>query len=321
MRVSRDKRMPSWLIGLILIVVIAIGSVARLLEAAALGRQVPGAGGVRERSRHPPELAGADRGRQRRQGERRRGAGERRERDRRGAGDRGRRGGLGDRGGRRQRRRGCGGDDGARGGRAPAAHRRDPEGPPAPLPRGQLLRRAPPGEPERGGDRRGLHLPGQPHRVLGAARPGADNASGRRPHEPPDLPRRARRRADQARRRRGLPRALPDLRAGGQVHLAGGRSLPRYAPGRPGRRNPRSRPRCSRARPQRGDAPGPRHQLPRLRRVLCRRGRRARRGDRGPARRAHRCRARVREPEREFPGGSRVRPRGSARRGVDAGHA
>ena len=50
--------------------------------------------------------------------------------------------------------------------------------------------------------------------LLGAARPGADHAPGRRPHRPADLPRPVRQRAGQARRRRGLPRALPHLGAG-----------------------------------------------------------------------------------------------------------
>ena len=42
------------------------------------------------------------------------------------------------------------------------------------------------------------------------------------------LPRPVRQRADQARRRRGLPRALPHLAAVLQVHLAGQRGVPRH---------------------------------------------------------------------------------------------
>ncbi len=138
-------------------------------------------------------------------------------------------------------------------GRPAPARGRDLQAPPAPLPRGQLLRRCQPREPERGRDRRRPHLPGQPDGLLGPARPDPHHPPGRRSQRPAGLPQPVRQRADQARRRRGLPRALPDLGAGGQVHLAGQRGLPRHRAGRPARHDQRPRPGGPGPRAQRAD--------------------------------------------------------------------
>ena len=136
--------------GLIVALLIAVGvylAFAKKLPFTGEGFTAQRA--VRER-RHPArDLAGADRRRQRRQGDRGRA--------------RGRRGAR-----HLQRRRG-----------GPADPRgRDDRDPPAALPRGQLLPRPRPGQPERPGARRRRHDPDHPDRDRGPDRRGADRAPG-----------------------------------------------------------------------------------------------------------------------------------------------
>ena len=72
------------------------------------------------------------------------------------------------------------GDDGARRGRAAPPRGRALQDPPAPLPGRELLHRRAAREPVGARDRRGAQLPGQPHVPLGAARSGPDHAPVRR---------------------------------------------------------------------------------------------------------------------------------------------
>ena len=176
-----------------------------------------------------------------------------------------------------------------------------------------------PGQPERRRGRGRAHLPDQPDLLLGPARPGADDAPGRRPRRPADVPRPVRQRADQVRRRRGLPRALQELAPRVQVHLAGQRGAARNPAGGPAGRDPRPR----RGGPRARTATRPRSRawsrnFATVSGSFAPAGPGTRRGDSGAARRARGGAAGVRQPQRLVPGGPRVRPRGAARRALDA---
>ena len=114
--------------------------------------------------------------------------------------------------------------------------RRDPA---ADLPRGQLLRRTRPGQPERAGDRQRRHDPGQPHLDRGPARRSADRAAGAGPRRPQPPARGARHRLHERTERRGRrdPAARgegPDRRRSAQRRLqVRRRRRPLQRPGRP----------------------------------------------------------------------------------------
>ena len=126
------------------------GRLPRLHQARAVHPRLPRQGRLPVGQLDPQELAGADRGRQRRQGRQDRGQ-VRHQRGRR--------------------------DDGDRPEGPAAAQGRHDEDPPAHLPRGQLLRRRPARHAERADHRRRRHDPDHPDGDAGAARPGAHGAS------------------------------------------------------------------------------------------------------------------------------------------------
>ena len=110
--------------------------------------------------------------------------------------------------------------------------------------------------------RRRPHLPGQPDRHAGAARPGADRAADRHARGPQDAAARVRRRP-QGQGRQGLQRARSST---GSRPTATRRSCPRRARregARPLRLHRPRRRRGRRARPQPRAAQGPDHELPR----------------------------------------------------------
>ena len=253
MRAERRKRLPNWAVGLILVVVVGVLSVYAFTKTLpwadkySVQAVFANAGNVRPAS--PVRIAGVNVGKvtsvehlapedaaQTAQ------VGGEDVPEERGAVDRDRR------------------DDGARGVGAAAAHRRDDEAPPAPVPRGQPVRRPAARQPERPGGRRRARLPGRSDSGRRPARPGADHAPGGRADRPPDPARPVRQRARQARRLGGPARAVPLLARRLPVHVAGERGAARAAAPRPlgPDREPGLHGRGP--GPQRGRAPGPRHE-------------------------------------------------------------
>ncbi len=218
----RSGRFSPLQVGLIAIVVIAVGRVLRLHEGHPVHQGLRDDGGLREHERHRRQLAGAHRRRPGGQGHEGRG---------RGAG--------------LDRR---GGHDAARRAGAAAARRRADEDPASDLPRGQLLRGRRAGHPQRRRAARGRHDPLDPDQRAGPDRPGARRAQDRRTQGPPGSAAGLRRRHRRAPGRGGGRRPGP-LDAGrdrGSVaerlarRLGGGaprhRHRERRAPGHPGRR-------------------------------------------------------------------------------------
>ena len=202
MRRERGRRLPSWVIGLVLLIVIAMGSLPRVHEGAALERRLRDQGRVRLGAEHPARVAGADRGRQRRQGRPVEHL---------------------DRAPTTTRRHG----DRRRHGQAAAVvtmeldedasaapRGRDLQAAPAPVPRGQLLRRRAAREPERPRDAEGHTFPVNQTSYSVQLDQVLTTLQGDVRADLQTLPRPVRQRARQVRRRRGLPRALPDLGAG-----------------------------------------------------------------------------------------------------------
>ena len=170
---ERRERLPNWAIGLILVVLLAVASFYAFTKSVpwadpyTVKAVFPSAANIRPAS--PVRIAGVNVGKvttiehiaveptpsrsRRRRHDGRSGGGGR-------AGDRDRR------------------DHGARGVGAPAARRRDDEAAPAPLPRGQPVRRPQAGHAERAGGRRRPHLPGGPDLHRGPDRPGLHHAPG-----------------------------------------------------------------------------------------------------------------------------------------------
>ena len=175
--------------------------------------RLPAQGRRRGRPEHPRQEPGADLRRRRRRGQRRP-ARDRRQRERRGRGDR---------------------HDGPQGHRAADPPGRDAAAAPAPLPRGQPVRRPAPGQPRRARAAQRLGGPAEPDLELGPVRPGPHLAAGARPAGPADLPQGVRRRPRPVRRRQGLPGVVPDLAGRLRVHLAGEPGAARHPARRPGR--------------------------------------------------------------------------------------
>ena len=141
-----------WIFGCVMVVILAIGSyLAFTKELPFTEPGLRGHGDVRERDHAAGDLAGADRRRQRRRGHRR----------------------------RARRRPGQGHVHGRRGGPADPRRRRGLD-PPAAVPRGQLLPRPLPRQPERARARRRRRHPDHQDVDRGPARRGADRAPGAR---------------------------------------------------------------------------------------------------------------------------------------------
>ena len=162
----------------------------RLDQVAAVPEPFRAPRGLQERRQHPQGLAGPDRGRQRRQGR------EHQER-------------LRQRPDRRLQQRLLRRHLHGRLERAADPQRRPGRDPAADLPRGQLLPRRQPGQPERPRPLERRHDPAHPDLHRGPARPDPHLAAGARPREPPEAARGLRHRAHPQADRRGRRDAGP----------------------------------------------------------------------------------------------------------------
>ena len=193
-------------VGLIVLVVLVVATYLGFTKHIPFTHGFRVRGGLPVGELDPAELAGADRGRERRQGHEHRADARRRHGDR---------------------------DDGDRRQGPAAPQGRDGQDPAADLPRGQLLRRPPARDAVDADDRRRRHAAGQPDRRPGPARPGPHRAAAGHAHQPAAARRRAGRRphvqaAARARHRRRSVGPRPE-RGGVAERLDPLRAAPRCA--------------------------------------------------------------------------------------------
>ena len=220
-------------------------------QAGPVGRRHRGHRGLQLGAEPAHQLAGADRGRRGRQGDEGRAA-----RGLRGRGRRGRRGGRGHRADRRRR------DDGAQRRRPAAEGGCDLLAAPAPVPRGQPLRRRPSGQPVRARGRLDDDtFPAAADLELRPARRDPHRlAADRLAREPPGPARPVRLGPDRRGRREVAADPEPRRARRLPLHVDRQRRLPRREPARPLRADREPRLGHPRARRQRGRAAGPGHQ-------------------------------------------------------------